>query len=245
MVFGADTDASPYDSGSYASSTTYITGKAVEVCAQRLRGKICQLGARLLDCPVEQVVFDGKEVRDTVSDKAVTLFEVAVASQMNNDIALTETVEQNSVLSPPPFMAGVAEVETDLLTGEAQVVNFYGSVDCGTPINPHLAKVQTEGGVLQGIGMTLMENVTYSPKGRVYENSFMQYKVPCREDIGHIHIDFASSYEESGPFGAKSVGELVINTPAPAIADAIYQATGKRFYTLPITPEKIALGIDE
>ena len=245
MVFGADTDASPYDSGSYASSTTYITGKAVEVCAQRLRGKICQLGARLLECPVEQVVFDGKEVRDTVSDKAVTLFDVAVASQMNNDIALTETVEQNSVLSPPPFMAGVAEVETDLLTGEAQVVNFYGSVDCGTPINPHLAKVQTEGGVLQGIGMTLMENVTYSPKGRVYENSFMQYKVPCREDIGHIHIDFASSYEESGPFGAKSVGELVINTPAPAIADAIYQATGKRFYTLPITPEKIALGIDE
>ena len=245
MVFGADTDASPYDSGSYASSTTYITGKAVEVCAQRLRGKICQLGARLLECPVEQVVFDGKEVRDTVSDKAVTLFDVAVASQMNNDIALTETVEQNSVLSPPPFMAGVAEVETDLLTGEAQVVNFYGSVDCGTPINPHLAKVQTEGGVLQGIGMALMENVTYSPKGRVYENSFMQYKVPSREDFGHIHIDFASSYEESGPFGAKSVGELVINTPAPAIADAIYQATGKRFYTLPITPEKIALGIDE
>ena len=93
--------------------------------------------------------------------------------------------------------------------------------------------------------MALMENVTYSPKGRIYENSFMQYKVPCREDIGHIYVDFASSYEESGPFGAKSVGELVINTPAPAIADAIYQATGKRFYTLPITPEKIALGEDE
>ena len=93
--------------------------------------------------------------------------------------------------------------------------------------------------------MALMENVTYSPKGRIYENSFMQYKVPCREDIGHIYVDFASSYEESGPFGAKSVGELVINTPAPAIADAIYQATGKRFMTLPITPEKIAMGVDE
>ena len=95
------------------------------------------------------------------------------------------------------------------------------------------------------IGMALMENVTYSPTGRIYENSFMQYKVPCREDIGHIYVDFASSYEESGPFGAKSVGELVINTPAPAIADAIYQATGKRFMTLPITPEKIAMGVDE
>ena len=93
--------------------------------------------------------------------------------------------------------------------------------------------------------MALMENVTYSPKGRIYENSFMQYKVPCREDIGHIYVDFASSYEESGPFGAKSVGELVINTPAPAIADAIYQATGNRFMTLPITPEKVAMGVDE
>ena len=244
-VFGADTDASPYDSGSYASSTTYITGKAVEICAQRLRGKICQLGARLLECGTDQVAFDGREVRDTVSDKAVSLFDIATASMVNNDIALEETVEQNSVLSPPPFMAGVAEVETDLLTGEAQVVNFYASVDCGTPVNPHLAKVQTEGGILQGIGMALMENVTYSPKGRIYENSFMQYKVPCREDIGHIYVDFASSYEESGPFGAKSVGELVINTPAPAIADAIYQATGKRFMTLPITPEKIAMGVDE
>ena len=210
-----------------------------------MRGKICQLGARLLECGTDQVVFDGREVRDTVSDKAVSLFDIATASMVNNDIALEETVEQNSVLSPPPFMAGVAEVETDLLTGEAQVVNFYASVDCGTPVNPHLAKVQTEGGILQGIGMALMENVTYSPKGRIYENSFMQYKVPCREDIGHIYVDFVSSYEESGPFGAKSVGELVINTPAPAIADAIYQATGKRFMTLPITPEKVAMGVDE
>lgn len=122
-----------------------------------MRGKICQLGARLLECGTDQVVFDGREVRDTVSDKAVSLFDIATASMVNNDIALEETVEQNSVLSPPPFMAGVAEVETDLLTGEAQVVNFYASVDCGTPVNPHLAKVQTEGGILQGIGMALME----------------------------------------------------------------------------------------
>ena len=93
--------------------------------------------------------------------------------------------------------------------------------------------------------MTLMENVTYSPDGRIYENSFMQYKVPSRQDIGHIYVDFACSYEESGPYGAKSIGELVINTPAPAIADAVYQATGHRFFTLPITPEKIALGVED
>ncbi|WP_405383648.1 xanthine dehydrogenase family protein molybdopterin-binding subunit [Phascolarctobacterium sp.] len=242
VVFGADTDTSPYDSGSYASSTTYITGNAVHAAAMQVREKICQLGAKLLECSVEEVVFDGKTVRNTVTDKAVSLFDVGVASQVNNDIALEAVVEMNSVLSPPPFMAGVAEMETDLLTGETHVVNYYASVDCGTPINPNLAKVQTEGGLLQGIGMTLMENVTYSPKGRIYENSFMQYKVPCREDIGHIHVDFACSYEDSSAFGAKSIGELVINTPGPAIADAIYQATGHRFFVLPITPEKIAMG---
>lgn len=245
QVFGADTDASPYDSGSYASSTTYITGNAVNECAKRIRAKICALGAKKLECPVEEVAFDGKEVRSTVSEKSISLVDIAVASQCFNNIALQETVEMDSLLSPPPFMAGVAELETDLETGETEVVNYYASVDCGTPINPHLAKVQTEGGILQGIGMTLMENVTYSPDGRIYENSFMQYKVPTRQDIGHIHVDFACSYEESGPYGAKSVGELVINTPGPAIADAIYQATGHRFFTLPITPEKIALGVDE
>lgn len=244
-VFGADTDASPYDSGSYASSTTYITGLAVAECAQRLRGRICQLGAQLLGCAVEQVVFDGKAVHDTVTDKLVSLADIATASMCNNNLALEETVERSSELSPPPFMAGVAELETDLETGETFVVNYYASVDCGTPVNPNLARVQTEGGLLQGIGMALMENVTYSPKGRIYENSFMQYKVPCREDIGHIQVDFACSYEASGPFGAKSIGELVINTPAPAIADAIYQATGKRFFTLPITSEKIALGEEQ
>ncbi len=241
-VFGADTDASPYDSGSYASSTTYITGNAVNACALKLRAKICALGAKKLGCDVSEALFDGRQVCSTATGAKISLTDIAAASQCANNIALEETVEMDSVLSPPPFMAGVAELETDLLTGEAKVVNYYASVDCGTPINQHLARVQTEGGLLQGIGMALMENVNYSPEGRVYENSLMQYKIPCREDIGHLHVDFACSYEDSGPYGAKSIGELVINTPGPAIADAVYQATGYRFYTLPITPEKIALG---
>jgi CO/xanthine dehydrogenase Mo-binding subunit len=244
QVFGADTDISPYDSGSYASSTTYITGNAVTSCAQKLRQRICAFGAQRLGCAENEVEFDGKYVRSTVSDKQISLVDIGTASQSFNDVSFQESVEMNSVLSPPPFMAGVAEMETDPLTGETQVVNYYASVDCGTPINPNLATVQTEGGLLQGIGMTLMENVTYSPEGRIYENSFMQYKVPARVDIGHIHVRFASSYEESGPYGAKSIGELVINTPGAAIADAIYQATGHRFRTLPITPEKIAMGVE-
>ena len=101
--------------------------------------------------------------------------------------------------------------------------------------------MQAEGGILQGIGMALMENITYTPQGRVVENSLMQYKIPSRIDIGHIHVEFESSYEGTGPFGAKSIGEVVINTPGPAIAHAIYNATGHRYYELPITPEQIAM----
>ena len=126
-----------------------------------------------------------------------------------------------------------------------EVLDYVAAVDCGTPINPNLARVQTEGGIAQGIGMALFEEVQYTEKGKVRNNSLMQYKIPTREDFGNIRVAFESSYEESGPFGAKSIGELVIDTPCPAIAEAIYNATGVRVRELPITPEKIAMGILE
>ena len=245
IVFGADTDASPYDSGSYASSTTYVTGKATELCARKLRDKICFVGAKMLGCDEKEVEFDGDKViyrgEKTLEKTKVSLFDIATASMAGNSIALEETVTMSQPTSPPPFMAGVADVEVDLLTGQAKVIDYYTAVDCGTPVNPNLARVQAEGGILQGIGMALTENITYDAKGRLYENSLMQYKIPTREDIGHIHVEFESSYEKSGPFGAKSIGEVVINTPLPAIAHAIYNATGHRFRELPIMPEQIAM----
>lgn len=241
-VLGADTDSSPYDSGSYASSTTYVTGKAVEKCAEQIREQIASLGAKLLKCSVEDVTFDGKCVYKTADEATrVSLIDIATASMCGNDIALEATVTNTSPLSPPPFMVGAAEVEVDLETGQAEVINYCAAVDCGTPINPNLARVQAEGGILQGIGMALTENITYNEVGRLAENSLMQYKIPSRVDIGHINVEFESSFEEAGPFGAKSIGEVVINTPLPAIADAIYNATGKRFYELPITAEEIAM----
>lgn len=245
-VFGADTDTSPYDSGSYASSTTYVTGKAVEQCALKVREQICKLGAELLKCPESEVVFDGKFVkRENSKEIQVSLTDIATASQCGNNIALEATVTNSSPLSPPPFMVGAAEVEVDLETGEAKVIDYAAAVDCGTPVNPNLARVQAEGGILQGIGMTLTENITYSKKGKLAENSLMQYKIPTRIDIGHICVEFESSYEDAGPFGAKSIGEVVINTPLPAVSDAIFNATGTRFYELPITPEKIAMAVAE
>ena len=240
-VLGADTDSSPYDSGSYASSTTYVTGKAVEQCAEQLKQKICQVGAGLLGLDERAVVFAGDAVTSEDGMQRATLAQIAAASQCGSNTALEAVVTHSSEISPPPFMVGAAEVEVDLETGEAQVIRYEAAVDCGTPVNPNLARVQAEGGILQGIGMALTENVTYDDRGMPRENSLMQYKIPARNDIGHIHVVFESSYEGTGPFGAKSIGEVVINTPLPAVADAIYHATHKRFYELPITREQIAL----
>ena len=240
-VLGADTDSSPYDSGSYASSTTYVTGKAVEQCAEQLKQKICQVGAGLLGLDERAVVFAGDAVTSEDGTQRATLAQIAAASQCGSNTALEAVVTHSSEISPPPFMVGAAEVEVDLETGEAQVIRYEAAVDCGTPVNPNLARVQAEGGILQGIGMALTENVTYDDRGMPQENSLMQYKIPARNDIGHIHVVFESSYEGTGPFGAKSIGEVVINTPLPAVADAIYHATHKRFYELPITHEQIAL----
>ena len=213
-VFGADTDTSPYDSGSYASSTTYVTGKATEKCAMKLRGQICKLGAELLECTEDEVEFDGKDVfksKDPTQKKSLS--EIAYASQFGHMVPLEATETHTSPLSPPPFMVGAAEVEVDTETGEVKLLEFDACVDCGTPINPNLTRVQAEGGLLQGIGMTLTENITYDKNGYPEENSLFQYKIPARTDVGKIKVEFESSYEPNGPFGAKSIGEVVINTP--------------------------------
>ena len=245
-VFGADTDTSPYDSGSYASSTTYVTGKAVEKCALKLREQISKLGAEMLECAPDEVTFDGRKVYvDAAPERGVSLAEIASASQFGHMVPLEVTETHTSPLSPPPYMVGAAEIELDKETGEVKVLEFDACVDCGTPINPNLTRVQAEGGILQGIGMTLTENITYDAKGYPMENSLFQYKIPARVDIGHIHVEFENSYEPNGPFGAKSIGEVVINTPLPAISDAIYNAIGTRFYELPITPEQIAMAVAE
>ncbi len=243
-VFGADTDTSPYDSGSYASSTTYVTGKAVEKCALKLRGQICKLGAEMLGCDEAAVNFDGKQVYvEADPEKKVSLDDVVITSMNGHDVALEATETHSSPLSPPPYMVGAAEIEVDTETGEVKVLDYAACVDCGTPINPNLTRVQAEGGILQGIGMTLTENVTYDGRGYPLENSLMQYKIPTRVDFGKIRVEFESSYEPNGPFGAKSIGEVVINTPLPAISDAICNAIGTRFYELPITPEQIAMAV--
>ena len=240
-VFGADTDVSPYDSGSYASSTTYITGMAVVKACNALKKQICAIAAKMMGCEESEVEFASTCVRRTGTEQAVSLTDIAYKTQVNNITPAEVTQTHTSPVSPPPYMVGMVEIELDKLTGEVTILDYMAVVDCGIPINPNLARIQTEGGIVQGIGHTLMENVTYDKFGKPIESSFMQYKVPTRLDMGRLTVEFEHSYEPTGPFGAKSIGEIVINTPGPAIAHAIYRATGVWHRELPITPEMIAM----
>ena len=247
IISGVDTDVSPYDSGSYASSTTYLTGMAVAKTCQTLIGKIVEKGAKYLDCPKEEAEFDGKKVFHRESGKEISLKDIGNRVMTDNDDALYASEACSSPVSPPPFMAGIAEVEVDKETGHIELIDYVAVVDCGTVVNPALARIQTEGGIAQGIGMALYEDVVYDKagNGRNYSNSFMQYKIPSRMDVGTIRVEFESSYEPTSPFGAKSIGEIVINTPSPAIANAVYNAVGVRVRELPITAEKVYWGMNK
>ena len=244
-VFGADTDASPYDSGSYASSTTYITGKAVEKACAELKKRICGIAAEMMGCDAAEVVFERGQVRRVSTGQTVSLSDISYKAQVFSDRTAEATATHTSPVSPPPYMVGMVEIELDKLTGQVTILDYMAVVDCGIPINPALARIQTEGGIVQGIGHTLLENVTYDGRGKPMESSFLQYKLPTRLDMGHLRVEFEHSHEPTGPFGAKSIGEIVINTPAPAIAHAIYRATGIWHRELPITPEQIAMSMEQ
>ncbi len=202
-VITGDTDNMPYDTGSYASSTTYVTGNAVLKAVEDLKAKL------------------------SAGEKA----------------PLTGVGTFSGNTSPPPFIAGFAEVEVDIDTGQIELIDYVAAVDCGTVINTNLARIQVEGGIVQGIGMALYEDVQYTKKGRMMTDTFMQYKVPTRMDIHNLQVSFVPSFEPSGPKGAKSIGEVVINTPPPAIAHAIANATGVYLKSLPLKSEDLCMAI--
>lgn len=246
IVRGVDTDQSPYDSGSYASSTTYVTGTAVVKACEKMKQRICEEASSLMGLSGDQVEFDGNLIQEIENpDNFMELKDLVTKLEAGSGNIIEVTQSHTSSVSPPPFMAGAAEIEIDLETGKITPIDYVAVVDCGTVINTNLARVQTEGGIVQGIGMALYEDIQYSEKGRLKNRNFISYKIPTRLDMGRIRVDFESSYEPTGPYGAKSIGEVVINTPSPAIADAVYNGTGLRFRTLPITSEKVFKGLHQ
>ena len=244
VVNSADTDSSPYDPGSYASSTTYVTGMAVVKAATELKNKIVSLGAQRLELSEDFVEFDGEYVKSINKDKEISVLDLAIDMSVGcNKNQLIGYATHGSPVSPPPFIAGFVETEIDKETGKVEIIDYVAVVDCGTVINKNLAKIQVEGGIVQGIGMALYEDVVYTQRGELASNTFMQYKMPTRKDVGNIIVDFEESYEPTGPFGAKSVGEVVVNTPSPAIENAIYNGLGINLNTLPMTPEKVFMAM--
>ncbi|MGL6065246.1 MAG: xanthine dehydrogenase family protein molybdopterin-binding subunit [Fusobacteriaceae bacterium] len=240
VIRSADTDTCPFDPGAYASSGTYVTGNAVLLAGKKMKEKILEEASIQMNEKIDDLKYFGDYIEST-SGKKIELDVLAnnsISFARQNQITVTAT--WGGKTSPPPFIASFAEVEIDSATGEVKIINFLSVVDCGLRVNPNLARVQVEGGIAQGIGLALYEDVQYTEKGKVKNNTFMQYKIPGRKDIGTgIEVLFSDSIEATGPLGAKSIGEVVVNSPAPAIADAIYNVTGYRGRQLPITSEKI------
>ncbi len=145
VVHGADTDNSPYDCGSYASSTTYVTGMAVVKTCETLRKKICERGAEYLGCSPDDVEFDGEKVVNLKTKEEITRKEIGNKVMCSSNAPLSATEAFSSPVSPPPFMVGIAEVEIDKETGVVEPIDYAAVVDCGTVVNPNLARVQTEG----------------------------------------------------------------------------------------------------
>lgn len=237
QVSGVDTSVSPYDKGSYASCTTYMTGNATVNAAKELIEKMKAEAALRFGTTADHVEFDGAAFY--ADGKKVTLYELGRDNVTGTHDVLAATASWTSEQSPPPFVASFAEVEVDVRTGKVKLCDLVNVVDCGTVINKALARVQTEGGMAQGVGMALYEQITFSENGKLSTDSMMQYKIPSRLDVPEFHVAFEESYEPSGPFGAKSIGEVVINAPPPAITAAIRNAVGVDIHSLPATAEKV------
>jgi putative selenate reductase molybdopterin-binding subunit len=242
IVYSSDTDLTPFDVGAYASSTTYLSGEAVRKAALLVRGQILRVAGdmlaiappcaeRLQTADRHVVAPDGRRV----SYAAVALRSLYDADQHQ----IASFASHITHASPPPFAAHFAQVEVDVETGACRVVKYVAAVDCGTAINPRLAEGQTEGAVLNGISYALCEEMLFDGRGRCVNPGFRHYKIFSTRDLPELCTIHVPSYEPTGPFGAKSVSEISINGPLPAIANAIYNAVGVRLYRSPFTAERI------
>ena len=237
LLYAADTDMTPFDVGAYASSTTYISGRAVQRAAEVVRAELLDIASDLLG--ERAVELQGGFAR-AASGECVAITEVARASLYGpRKRQIQGAASKLSEDSPPPFAATFAEVEVDLETGAIQVLHLAQAVDCGVAINPMQAEGQVEGGTAQALGYALYEDMRYDAAGRLLNPSFADYKIPSALDMPRLTVHLVPTEEPSGPFGAKSIAEIPLDGPAPAIANAVRDALGIRLDALPMTPERV------
>ncbi len=240
IVYSSDTDFTPFDTGAYASSTTYISGGAVRKAAQAVARQIRAHAATMLgvDDPEALVLQQGRVVAP--DGRAVTLREVALDSlHMHNQHQIMAAASHMSHESPPPFAAQFVEVVVDIETGQVTVERVVMAVDAGRVINPIAAAGQVEGGIQQALGFAHTEEMVYDARGKLLNARPGPYYTYRAADMPDIEVIFVQTDEPSGPFGAKSIAEIPLDGIAPALADAVYHATGVRIRRLPLTPERV------
>lgn len=236
-VIAADTDITPFDTGAYASSTTYLSGNAVLSAAQKVRKQLIEVASKILKAKEEEIKLEN-EYAIYRESKVCYADIVRFAMYQHEQFQIQAVSSEYCKLSPPPFAVHFAEIEIDTYTGKINVLNYLATVDCGTPINVALTEGQCEGAIVNGLSYALTEKYYFS-NGRMLNPSFNRYKIYNTLDIPPIKVVLMPSYEETGPYGAKSVSEININGPIPAIANAFAYATGIRLYSSPFLPDKI------
>jgi putative selenate reductase molybdopterin-binding subunit len=246
IVCSGDTDFTPFDVGAYASSTTIISGGAAKKAAEKVRLQLIDIAARMLEVEANKIQLGNNEAF-TVCEcrKSVSMADVARHAMYKDKVQIMDGASHWNTDSPPPFCATFAEVEVDIETGKVRVVELVSAVDCGVAINPMAAEGQVEGAVAQGIGYALTEEMQLDEKGRMLNPNFLDYKVLSAKDMPKLRTILVETEEPLGPYGAKSISEVPINGPTPAIANAIYHAIGIRFRHLPITSERVLKALHE
>jgi putative selenate reductase molybdopterin-binding subunit len=245
VMHSSDTDSSVFDYGAYASSTTYISGGGVKVAAEKVRQQILEVAGDLLDCAVEDMsILDGA-IYTPRGRSSFTIADIAnetlYGRHRQQIMAKGDFWAEDS---PAPFYAQFIEVEVDTETGQVRVTKAVNALDLGKAINPTLATGQVEGAVTMALGYALSEEVKFDEQGRVRNAGFVDYKVMSTLDMPEMTTFLIEDTEVTGPFGAKSAGEVPINCMAPAVANAVYDAVGIRIRSLPITPEKVLQALD-
>jgi putative selenate reductase molybdopterin-binding subunit len=246
IIYSSDTDMTPFDTGAYASSTTYISGMAVKKAAEQVQEQIKERAGLMLSLDDWSGVTLSDRCAYAPDGRSVTLEEVALHSlHQTAQRQIMATASYVSPDSPPPFGGQFAEIEVDIETGQVTVKKLVMAVDCGMAINPITASGQVEGGMTQALGYAHCEEMAYDDKGRMVNPAFGPYKIYRADEMPEMEVILVQTVEPTGPFGAKAIAEIPKDGVAPAIASAIYNATGVRLRRIPFTPERVWTALQE
>ncbi len=240
VVYAADTDMTPFDVGAYASSTTYVSGMAVKKAAEEVRRQIITRAALLLDVDVPGDIELKERAAFAPDGRSMSLEQIALHTLHQDDQhQIMATASYVAPDSPPPYAAQFAEVEVDIETGQVTVERLVMAVDCGVPINPLTSAGQVEGGMVQALGYGHCEEMVLDETGRMVNARFGPYKIYRADEMPAIEAYLVQTMEKSGPFGAKAIAEIPKDGVAPAIRNAIFNATGVPIDNLPFTPQRV------